>query len=297
MPPIEAWPYNYERDGWPPSNEPSGIDDLARRLRLNRYYRVNSLEECKFVLGYRKSAVQVSLDITDDWFSAPNGRIPFRNRNSRSVGAHCVLLTSYSDARGEFRFVNSWGEGWGDRGFGSIPYALFERTWNEGWALGSGAPVQPKPEHAITKAVWVLQEEKTGLVTHGATFVTREDDRFAWSFGYESNGHLWLEELFVKPSHRRRGFGKALMLWAARVCEKRNLELGALVSHVDAYDSASRGALSRVVSPYGLIIRETGVSWAPFVASIDPVVSGSPGLSAPPPSRPASPFVWGTGPR
>jgi GNAT superfamily N-acetyltransferase len=32
---------------------------------------------------------------------------------------------------------------------------------------------------------------------------------------------LWLEDLFVKPEHRRRGYGKALLLHVARIAHER----------------------------------------------------------------------------
>ncbi len=32
---------------------------------------------------------------------------------------------------------------------------------------------------------------------------------------------LWLEDLFVKPQHRRRGYGKALLLHVARIAQER----------------------------------------------------------------------------
>jgi GNAT superfamily N-acetyltransferase len=32
---------------------------------------------------------------------------------------------------------------------------------------------------------------------------------------------LWLEDLFVKPQHRRRGYGKALLLHVARIAHQR----------------------------------------------------------------------------
>ena len=32
---------------------------------------------------------------------------------------------------------------------------------------------------------------------------------------------LWLEDLFVKPEHRRRGYGKALLLHLARIAHER----------------------------------------------------------------------------
>jgi C1A family cysteine protease len=50
------------------------------------------------------------------------GVIPFPTRGDSMLGGHAVLLVGYNDAAQQFMFRNSWGEGWGDEGYGYMPY-------------------------------------------------------------------------------------------------------------------------------------------------------------------------------
>jgi C1A family cysteine protease len=38
------------------------------------------------------------------------------------LGGHAILLIGYDDKTKVFKFQNSWGVGWGDKGYGYIPY-------------------------------------------------------------------------------------------------------------------------------------------------------------------------------
>lgn len=51
------------------------------------------------------------------------GVIPMPDINNEDLlGGHAVLLVGYDDKTKVFKFQNSWGVGWGDKGYGYIPY-------------------------------------------------------------------------------------------------------------------------------------------------------------------------------
>ena len=43
--------------------------------------------------------------------------------NETLLGGHAILLVGYDDVKQIFKFQNSWGVGWGDKGYGYIPYS------------------------------------------------------------------------------------------------------------------------------------------------------------------------------
>lgn len=45
------------------------------------------------------------------------------DKQGQPLGGHAVVLVGYDDSRKVFIFRNSWGTGWGDQGYGSLPYA------------------------------------------------------------------------------------------------------------------------------------------------------------------------------
>ena len=51
------------------------------------------------------------------------GDIPFPTTGSRYLGGHALLVVGFDDVNQRFNFLNSWGTGWGDRGFGTLPYS------------------------------------------------------------------------------------------------------------------------------------------------------------------------------
>lgn len=64
---------------------------------------------------------------------------------------HCVTLVGYRDqpampGGGAFHFRNSWGTGWGDGGYGWMPYAYLERYGNDAFTVAVG------PENQVCNA-------------------------------------------------------------------------------------------------------------------------------------------------
>lgn len=56
-------------------------------------------------------------------WNAVRGVIP--PRNGQIIGGHAILIVGYDDVKRQFKFKNSWGAGWGDRGYGYLPYDYY----------------------------------------------------------------------------------------------------------------------------------------------------------------------------
>jgi C1A family cysteine protease len=54
---------------------------------------------------------------------ARTGVVPMPARNEKMLGGHAVLAVGYDDASQRFIVRNSWGDGWGDAGYFTMPYA------------------------------------------------------------------------------------------------------------------------------------------------------------------------------
>lgn len=181
--PEEAW--KYDSSVWPPK-EPPGLDAIAKLNRDFRYQRVRSLAEIKLVLGALKLAVTASLEISDAWYSAKDGKIPL-STPSKSLGNHSVLLVGYDDTAGHFKFRNSWGTNWGENGNGYIPYQLFQTTWIEGWM--DDISQSAKRRSVVSLSSWAIREQGGGTF-HCREFAGPEADRIGWAFAVERSDNL-----------------------------------------------------------------------------------------------------------
>lgn len=93
----------------------------AKYHKITEYRRVNnSVLEIKDALanGY---AVTAGVAVFSSFFYDRYGNIPYPG-NEYMEGGHAILLVGYDDATQRFKFRNSWGEEWGQNGYGTIPY-------------------------------------------------------------------------------------------------------------------------------------------------------------------------------
>ena len=71
---------------------------------------------------------------------APNSRMMNVPEHSDVFDGHCVILVGYTDdaavpGGGSFRFRNSWGANWGDKGYASMPYDLLRFCINDAYSV------------------------------------------------------------------------------------------------------------------------------------------------------------------
>lgn len=67
---------------------------------------------------------------------AKTGVVPMPAHHEKSLGGHAVLCVGYDDASQRFIVMNSWGDGWGQKGFFTIPYAyLVGKLASDLWVI------------------------------------------------------------------------------------------------------------------------------------------------------------------
>jgi C1A family cysteine protease len=133
-----SWPYDITTFTKKPSD---ACYQEAQRHQVTSYQRVprvlNQLKGClasglPFVFGFSVYDSFESQEV------ARTGVVPMPDTATEQLlGGHAVLAVGYDDADQRFVVRNSWGEGWGDGGYFTMPYAyLTERSLaSDFWAI------------------------------------------------------------------------------------------------------------------------------------------------------------------
>jgi Papain family cysteine protease len=81
-----------------------------------------------------------------------------------SLGGHAMCVVGYNDtlAGGAFQIMNSWGETWGDRGFGWVRYRDFMGFCKEAYSL-QPLPTTEKQHELHLKLRWVVQKNEYNI--------------------------------------------------------------------------------------------------------------------------------------
>jgi C1A family cysteine protease len=132
-----SWPYDIAKFTDQP---PKVCYDEALGNRSTSYQRVTrtlgQLKGClaagyPIVFGFRVYESFESPEV------ARTGVVPMPQASEQALGGHAVLAVGYDDASGRFLVRNSWGSGWGQNGYFTMPYAyLTERGLSSDfWAI------------------------------------------------------------------------------------------------------------------------------------------------------------------
>jgi GNAT superfamily N-acetyltransferase len=185
-----------------------GTSQFYRRIR-NAADAVRHLqsEQLPFSLGCYTFA---------SWAYPKDGIIPLPKEGESPLERnHSVSVDQWIAEIRHFRFRNSWGKwGYQSSGQGFLPYQYFDRYGLEAWASYYTNPMESvKRERHKTHTLvrWVVRDE-TYERTYGFE-VKSPDEResWAWTFVREMNNRLEVEEFFVMPEHRRKGFANLLV--------------------------------------------------------------------------------------
>jgi C1A family cysteine protease len=136
-PEIAFWPYDIARFAEKP---PPKAYEEALNHQAVKYQRIarslGAMKGClaagfPFVLGF------TVYDSFESDRVAKTGTVPMPGKKESALGGHAVLAVGYDDAKKRFRMRNSWGTGWGDKGYFTMPYAylLDENLSDDFWQI------------------------------------------------------------------------------------------------------------------------------------------------------------------
>lgn len=130
------WPYRIAKFAVKP---PASCYREAVNYQVLSYQRILTVQEMRacladgfpFVFGF---AVYESFESQK---VARTGIVPMPGFAERQLGGHAVLAVGYNDAQKRFIVRNSWGVGWGMRGYFTMPYEYLADRYlsDDFWAV------------------------------------------------------------------------------------------------------------------------------------------------------------------
>ena len=204
------------------------VYEEAFKTRLLCYHRAANAVEAFELINSDGTSLRYSSEVTSEWYDPPKGRIDVSDTSARVLGTHAVPLIEAQVIDEELRFIfpNSWGKTWGDGGFGSISAAHFNRIVIESWnslLLGFTVPYEANQGLICLEWKWGSNEQHGLHVREIVDAATGQ--RLAWAFCKRRGEYLDVEEFFVWPTERRKGYGRQLAHMVSTLASDMRLPL------------------------------------------------------------------------
>lgn len=129
--PWESMPYSEKNFSKQPTSEQLA---LASKFKAKEFQRVryNEPNEIKNQLSQGRPVVAGIL-INENFYEL--GKKIYNEGKGANLGGHAITIVGYDDSTNAFKFQNSWGVEWGDKGFGYIDYRYFAKACRSAFVM------------------------------------------------------------------------------------------------------------------------------------------------------------------
>ena len=166
VPPEEYWPYSDDLNKF--DREPSNlVTSMAKEFQSVSHFRLDYSKDSEQNITRMKQyvsngyALGCGFTVFDSYDQAGKngGMFPFPSPKEGIQGGHAIMIAGYDDKKvvkneidgnmvtGAFLLQNSWGEKWGEKGYGWLPYSYFR--------AGANGDVLADDCWTITKLSWL----------------------------------------------------------------------------------------------------------------------------------------------
>ena len=133
VPTEKGWPYKDINDLEAIGEPKKWADLVARWALIDSYWRVDNLSELKSALNVGPVPIGVPCFV-EIFYTGSDGIVSYPNDPDTIYGGHAVCAVGYDDKTRMVKFRNSWGKGWGENGYGYLPYEyIIDFLW-DAWA-------------------------------------------------------------------------------------------------------------------------------------------------------------------
>lgn len=242
---------------WPPRALLPDLDNVARFLCTPIYVRVRNLVDMINCLTNKLPVVASFYVNLKQWRQVKGGSIGLAG--ALPDAAHCVLVTGCDTSQNIVSFRNSWGPGWGQAGYGTMTFDFIEKNLQEAYSV---APPE-NPNLVTDKAIAREYSHPLGKYECLELRDGANRESIGWIIIKRTDACLEIEDLYVRPGYRKKGFGANLFCSALGMARADGLALVGWVGLADAITrTANLREIEAMVGKFGYGLKQEKLSWS-----------------------------------
>ncbi len=228
-----------EEDGW--DSLPFEAFRAANQFRDAYYQRLYTIEDFMHAINTNMGC-QIEFDLYEHVASAPMGKLRLPQIGEKHLGSHSVFVYGYNteEQNKYLYFLNSWGEKWGDKGRGYIPFDYFDHGLiNAGWSTKHSKMSLLKPKIINRDVLKTKTKEEIRIVSAWYPPLRKSEYKIAVFDIYSEKTNFLLgcihispindkvlevEELFVLPQYNRKGVGSEALKYVEKFAKNYGFE-------------------------------------------------------------------------
>jgi C1A family cysteine protease len=131
-----VWPY---KEGEFSAQPPSGFE-ATNRYKVKRAHKIEGVDRVDKIKTALSSTGPVvgGIAVYESFMGedvAKTGIVPMPKPRERVIGGHAICIVGYDNTKQLFKFINSYGDDWGDHGYGYLPYSYIKDNSDDIWSL------------------------------------------------------------------------------------------------------------------------------------------------------------------